>query len=160
MFETLEKTKKDFAAPMCNLSFSRAAKPGGVQTGGGFPDLDSSFLFLSFFVLFCLSPFFVLFLSFFCPFFILFCPFLSFPDFSGIFPICSGMVAGTFPICPFPLSVGNTRVWKPPGLAPLNLLGAKTLRNRQKERTLSFRGQSSTFEPKHSKIGGKHLKDK
>ena len=33
-----------------------------------------------------------------CPsFFVLFCPFLSFldfPDFSGIFPICSGMVRG------------------------------------------------------------------
>ena len=39
---------------------------GGVSNGG-FPDLDSSFLF---------------------------CPFLSFPDFSGIFPICSGMVRG------------------------------------------------------------------
>ena len=34
---------------------------------GGFPYLDLSFLF---------------------------CPFLSFPDFSGIFPICSGMVRG------------------------------------------------------------------
>ena len=49
---------------------------------GGFPDLDLS-------VLFCPS------LSFFCPFF---CPFLSFfrdfRDFSGIFPICSGMVRG------------------------------------------------------------------
>ena len=30
-----------------------------------------------------------------CPsFFVLFCPFWDFPDFSGIFPICSGMVRG------------------------------------------------------------------
>ena len=42
-----------------------------TQWGGfkrGFPDLGSSFL--------------------------LFCPFWDFPDFSGIFPICSGMVRG------------------------------------------------------------------
>ena len=35
--------------------------------------------------------------SLFCPFpsfFVLFCPFWDFPDFSGIFPICSGMVRG------------------------------------------------------------------
>ena len=44
---------------------------------GGFPDLDLSFLF---------------------------CPFLSFwdfPDFSGIFPICSGMVRGFSRFVPF-----------------------------------------------------------
>ena len=30
-----------------------------------------------------------------CPsFFVLFCPFWDFPDFSGIFPICAGMVRG------------------------------------------------------------------
>ena len=46
--------------------FSRAAKRGGFKRGG-FPDLDLSFLF---------------------------CPFWHFPDFSGIFPICSGMVQG------------------------------------------------------------------
>ena len=45
---------------------SRAAKGGGVQTGA-FPDLDLSFLFG---------------------------PLWDFPDFSGIFPICSGMVRG------------------------------------------------------------------
>ena len=80
---------------------------------GGFPDLDLSFLF---------------------------CPFWDFPDFSGIFPICSGMVRG-FSRLSFssfsakstyeeqsrkgprhnldlsPKKVGNTRVWKPPGLA-------------------------------------------
>ena len=28
------------------------------------------------------------------PFFVLFCPFSDFPDFSGIFPICAGMVRG------------------------------------------------------------------
>ena len=53
---------------------SRAAKRGGFKTGGGFPDLDLSFLF---FVLF--RPF---------------CPFWDFADFCGIFPICSGMVRG------------------------------------------------------------------
>ena len=85
---------------------------------GGLPDLDLSFLF---------------------------CPFWDFPDFSGIFPICSGMVPGIFPIRPFSLSqpiksthegsvpkgsatqsgpfprkVGNPPVWKHPGLASLN----------------------------------------
>ena len=80
-----------------------------------------------------------------CPsFFVLFCPFWDFPDFSGIFPICSGMVrgfsrlvlflflgllrapTGNSPervrdrIWTFPKKVGNTRVWKPPGLASLN----------------------------------------
>ena len=46
---------------------SRAAKRGGASNRGGFPDLDLSFLF---------------------------CPFWDFPDVSGIFPICSGMVRG------------------------------------------------------------------
>ena len=41
---------------------------------GVFPDLDLSFLF--------------------CPFLSFFGPFWDFPDFSGIFPICSGMVRG------------------------------------------------------------------
>ena len=49
---------------------------GGFQTGG-FPDLDLSFLFC------------------------LFCPFWDFPDFSGIFPICSGMVRGFSRFVPF-----------------------------------------------------------
>ena len=40
---------------------------GRVSSGGGLPDLGLSFLF---------------------------CPFCDFPDFSGIFPICSGMVRG------------------------------------------------------------------
>ena len=48
------------------LPSSRAAKRGGFKRGG-FPDLDLSFLF---------------------------CPFLSFSDFSGIFPICSGTLRG------------------------------------------------------------------
>ena len=48
---------------------SRAAKRGGFKWGG-FPIWT-------------------------CPsFFVLFCPFWDFPDFSGIFPICSGMVRG------------------------------------------------------------------
>ena len=98
---------------------SRAAKRGGFQTGG-FLDLDLSFLF---------------------------CPFLSFLGFSRFFsdfPDLLGDGPGIFPICPFPLArpikstyeeqsrkgprhnldlsrkkVGNTRVWKPPGLASL-----------------------------------------
>ena len=56
---------------------------GGVSNGG----VSRSGLvcpFLSFFVLFC--PF--------LSFFVLFCPFWDFPDFSGIFLICSGMVRG------------------------------------------------------------------
>ena len=37
-----------------------------------------------------------------CPsFFVLFCPFWGFPDFSGIFPICSGMVRGFSRFVPF-----------------------------------------------------------
>ena len=97
---------------------------GGVQTGG-FPDLDLSFLFCPFLSFLGLSRF-----------------FWDFPDLLGDGP-------GIFPICPFPLSrpikstyeeqhlrgtvpkgsatqsgpfpkkVGNTRVWKPPGLASL-----------------------------------------
>ena len=92
---------------------------GGGGSNGGFPDLDLSFLF---------------------------CPFLSFPDFSGIFPICSGMVRGFSRFVPFSPSrpiksiyeeqsrkgprhnpdlsrkkVGNPPVWKPPGLASLQL---------------------------------------
>ena len=79
-----------------------------------------------------------------CPsFFVLFCPFWDIPDFSGIFLICSGMVRGFSrfvlflflgllrvptrnspervrdTIWTFPKKVGNTRVWKPPGLASL-----------------------------------------
>ena len=33
-----------------------------------------------------------------------FCPFWDFPDFSGIFPICSGIVRGFSRFAPFPLS--------------------------------------------------------
>ena len=83
---------------------------GGVSNGG-FPDLDLSFPF---------------------------CPFWDFPSFSGIFPICSGMVRGFSRFVPFlflgllraptrnspervrdtiwtfPEKVGNPPVWKPP----------------------------------------------
>ena len=84
---------------------------------GGFPDLDLSFLF---------------------------CPFLSFWDFPGDFPDLSRGLSGDFPDWsfssfsayyqhlrgtvpkgsatqsgPFPKKVGNTRVWKHPGLASL-----------------------------------------
>ena len=80
-----------------------------------------------------------------------FCPFLSFLGLSrfcsGIFPICSGMVRGFSRFVlflflgllraptrnspervhdkfgPFPKKVGNTRVWKPHGLASLSNLG-------------------------------------
>ena len=101
------------------LLHSRAAKRGGFKRGG-FPIWT-------------------------CPsFFVLFCPFWDFPDFSGIFPICSGMVRG-FPDLsfssfsafsehlrgtvpkgsatqsgPFPKKMGNTRVWKPPRLVSLS----------------------------------------
>ena len=51
---------------MFPIRLSRAAKQGGVQTGG-LPDLDLSFLF---------------------------CPFWDFPDFSGIFPISWGTLWG------------------------------------------------------------------
>ena len=37
------------------------------------------------------------------PFFVFFCPFWDFPDFSGICPICLGMVRGFFPIRPVSL---------------------------------------------------------
>ena len=96
--------------------FSRAAKRGCFKRGG-FPIWT-------------------------CPSF--FCPFLSFWDFPGDFPDLLRDGPGIFPICPFPLSrpiqstyeeqsrkgsvtqsglvpkkVGNTRVWKHPGLASL-----------------------------------------
>ena len=100
---------------------SRATKRGGFKRG--FPDLDSSFVF---------------------------CPFSSLPDFSGISRFARGW-SGDFPIRPFPLSrpikstyeeqsrkgprhnldlfpkkVGNTRVWKHPGLASLKYLPPNT----------------------------------
>ena len=112
---------------------------------GGFPDLGSSFLF---------------------------CPFLSFlglfPRFSGIFPICSGMVRGFSrfvlflflgllraptrnspervrdTIWTFPEKSGNTRVWKHPGfnrLASLKIVIA----NMRKEPHLT--GTSEWGEP-------------
>ena len=101
------------------VHWSRAAKRGGFKRGG-FPIWT-------------------------CPSFsVLFCPFSDFPDFSGIFPICAGMVRGFSrfviflflsllraptrnspervcdTIWTFPEKVGNTRVWKHPGLASLN----------------------------------------
>ena len=115
-----------FQAQFQNFCLSRAAKRGGFKRGG-FPIWT-------------------------CPsFFVLFCPFWDFPDFSGIFPICSGMVwglsrfvlflflayyehlRGTVPegsatqSGPFPKKVGNTRVWKHPGLASLNFVHNKNL---------------------------------
>ena len=87
-----------------------------------------------------------------CPsFFVLFCPFWDFPDFlgfsrfargwSGDFPdlsfssfsAYSEHLRGTVPkgsatqYGPFPKKVGNTRVWKPPGLASLKKKPIKTL---------------------------------
>ena len=56
----------------------------GVFQTGVFPDLDLSFLF------------------------VLFCPFWDFPDFSGIFPIWSGMVRGFSRLVLF-LSLGLLR---------------------------------------------------
>ena len=96
---------------------SRAAKRGGFKRGG-FPIWT-------------------------CPSFF-FSPFWDFPNFSGIFPICSGMVWGfsrfvllLYPgllraptrnspervrdiIWTFPEKMGSPPVWKPPGLASLN----------------------------------------
>ena len=70
----------DFSAMFLrNFIKSRAAKRGGFKRGC-FPIWN-------------------------CPsFFVLLCPFWDFPDFSGIFPICSGMVLGFSPIRPFSLS--------------------------------------------------------
>ena len=60
---------RDFWNPTQRAQRSRAAKRGGFKRGG-FPIWT-------------------------CPsFFVLFRPFWDFPDFSGIFPICSGMVRG------------------------------------------------------------------
>ena len=109
--------------PWTGSNYSRAAKRGGFKRGG-FPIWT-------------------------CPsFFVPFCRFWDFPDFSGISPICSGMVRGFSRFVPFlflglvrartrnspersatqsgsfPKKVGNPPVWKPPGLAspklPLN----------------------------------------
>ena len=58
-----------FSVKFRSALMSRAAKQGGFKRGG-FPIWT-------------------------CPsFFVLFCPFWDFPDFSGIFPICLGMVWG------------------------------------------------------------------
>ena len=107
----------DFCDSHCQKTpKSRAAKRGGFKRGG-FPIWT-------------------------CPsFFVPFCPFWDFPDFSGIFPICSGMVRGFSrfvlflflgllraptrnspervcdTIWTFPKKVGNTRVWKPPSFS-------------------------------------------
>ena len=74
--------------------------------------------------------------GFFCPFFVLFCPFLSFFGTFPIFPVFSRFAlsrpmkstyeeqsrkGSATQSGPFPKKVGNTRVWKPPGLASLNL---------------------------------------
>ena len=61
----LYKLGENWARTRVHQTTSRF-QTGGFQTGG-FPDLDLSFLF---------------------------CPFWDFPDFSGIFPICLGMVRG------------------------------------------------------------------
>ena len=120
-----------FAIAASRWQFQGPLNRGGFKRGG-FPiwTCPSFFVlpFLSFFVLFC--PFLF--------FFVLSRFFWDFPDLLGDGP-------GIFPIRPFPLSRpikstyeeqcrkgprhnldlsrkkwGNTRVWKPPGLAPLN----------------------------------------
>ena len=65
---------------LCSGTKNQGPLNGGVSNGGGFPDLDLSFLFLSFFVLFG-----------------------TFPIFRD-FPVLFGDGPGIFPICPFPLS--------------------------------------------------------
>ena len=114
-----QKQKPCERRPVLSPLLSRAAKRGGFKRGG-FP-------------------------IWICPsFFVLFRPFWNFPDFAGIFPICSVLVRGFSRFVPFlflgllraptrnspervrdtirtfPEKVGNTRVWKPPGLASLN----------------------------------------
>ena len=101
---------------LCLKKKLKGRQTGGFKWGGGFPDLDLSFLF---------------------------CPFGDFPDSSGIFPICSGNLRGVSRFVPFlflglkkehlrgtvpkgsatqsgpfPKKVGNP-VWKPPSLASL-----------------------------------------
>ena len=93
--------------------------PGVFQTGG-FPDLDLSFLFCPFLSFLGLSRF-----------------FWDFPDLLGdgpeIFPIVLFLFLGLLraptrnspervrdTIWTFPEKSGNTRVWKPPGLASPN----------------------------------------
>ena len=63
-----------------NRSDNQGPLNGGVSNGGGFP-IWTRPSFLSFFVLFC--------------------PFWDFPDFSGIFPICSGWSRGFSRFVPF-----------------------------------------------------------
>ena len=63
-------SRKEGFVIMCMTPWSQGPLNGGVSNGGVFPIWT-------------------------CPsFFVLFCPFWNFPDFFGIFPICSGMVRG------------------------------------------------------------------
>ena len=107
-----------------NVNLSRAAKRGGGSKRG----VSRSGLLLPF-----------------CPFLSCLVLFGTFPDFSGIFPICSGTLRGfsRFVLClflglltaptrnspervrdtirTFPEKIGNPPVGKPPGLASLKL---------------------------------------
>ena len=67
--------------------FGQGPLNGGGFKRGGFPDLDSSFLFCPF-----------------LSFFVLFCPFLGLSRFFLDFPDLPADGPGIFPICPFPLS--------------------------------------------------------
>ena len=119
---------------------------------GGFPDLDLSFLFVLF---------------------------GGFPDFSGIFPNCLGMVRGfsrfilslflgllraptrSSPervrdtIWTFPQKVGNPRVWKPPRLAPLKkFFGQKSPRPKKYNRHPPPPPQPKTPPPSNKEFYG------
>ena len=110
-----ESSTRSLGKQLPTMYVCKSHKWGGFKRGG-FPDLDLSFLFLSF---------------------------LGLSRFSGIIPICSGMVRGFSRFVPFlflsllraptrnspervhdtiwtfPEKMGNPPVWKLPGLASL-----------------------------------------
>ena len=111
-----------------------------------------------------------------CPsFFVLFCPFWDFPDFSGIFPICSGMVRGFSRFVLF-LFLGLLRaptrnspervratIWtfpeksgKHPGLETPRFIRSEKLQNESSSNFLNFRPEfcpefCSEFSPNFSR---------
>ena len=107
----------NFATTVCSLV--KGCQTGGFQTGG-FPDLDLSFLFVPFLSSFGTFPIFLGFSRFARGWS------RDFPD-SSLFSFSAYQehLRGTVPkgsatqSGPFPKTVGNPPVWKPPGLASL-----------------------------------------
>ena len=116
--DNLRQTSRQFTTSTRSVQTSFQGPPNGGVSNGGVSQSGLVLPFLSFFVLLGLSRGFSRFVRALSGDF----PDWSFSSFSAYYQHLRGTVpkGSATQSGPFPKKVGNTRVWKPPGLASLN----------------------------------------